>query len=69
MGWLTVSFLLFIFIAYMIGINNKCNVCGQYIKKKYYTCEIDGRTQKLCPNCNKLMEKKISKKAFDKKFG
>jgi ribosome-binding protein aMBF1 (putative translation factor) len=46
-----------------------CDVCGQGIKKKYYTWQIDGKKQKLCPKCNTQMERKISKEAFKKKFG
>ncbi|BFM13551.1 hypothetical protein R50072_37040 [Simiduia litorea] len=48
---------------------NSCYVCGQSIKKTYYTWKIEGKKRVLCPKCNTQMERKVSKQAFSKKFG
>jgi len=46
-----------------------CDVCGTAIKRKYHTWKLEGKNKKLCPNCNSQMERKVSKAAFDEKFG
>jgi len=47
----------------------KCDICGLAIKKTHYEWKIGGKKQKLCPKCNSLMERKVSKDAFRRKFG
>lgn len=68
MEWVVLVIVLVLVLAFFSGPGS-CEVCGQGIKKKYYTWSIDGKKQKLCPRCNSQMEKKISKEAFSKKFG
>lgn len=46
----------------------RCSVCNTPFKRKYYTWKIDGKKQHLCPNCNRQMERKQSKIAFNKKY-
>jgi hypothetical protein len=49
--------------------NNRCAICETPIKKTSYAWKIDGKRQKLCPNCNRQMESRQSKAAFRRKFG
>ncbi|MGK4439157.1 hypothetical protein ACSMDG_09335 [Yersinia proxima] len=46
-----------------------CDVCGTSFKRKYFTWEIDGKKQHLCPNCNSKMNRRNSGRHFKNKFG
>ncbi len=45
-----------------------CQVCGNQIKRDSYTWKIDGKSKRVCPKCNQLLERRQSKKAVDKLF-
>ena len=68
MEWVIGIIVILVVLALFSGPGS-CDVCGQRIKRKYYTWRIDGKKQKLCPFCNSQMERKVSKEAFSKKFG
>ncbi len=46
----------------------RCDVCDTPFKRGYYTWKIEGKKQRLCPNCNRKMERKMSSKKFKEKF-
>jgi ribosome-binding protein aMBF1 (putative translation factor) len=66
---LVIGVIILIVVIALFCKAGRCDVCGLDIKKKYYTWEIDGRKQRLCPKCNAQMERGVSKEAFKKKFG
>ena len=68
MGWIIGIIILIVIIA-LLCKQKKCDVCGLDIKRKFYTWEIDGKKQTLCPKCNSQMERKVSKQAFKNRFG
>ncbi|XWY12224.1 hypothetical protein ACK3F5_12085 [Photorhabdus asymbiotica UENP] len=47
----------------------RCDICNVTFKRKYYTRQIEGKKQHLCPNCNSRMDRKISSKKFKDRFG
>ncbi|WP_447824794.1 hypothetical protein [Aeromonas salmonicida] len=68
MEWL-VAIIIFAVIGIFFGKPSSCSMCGQSIKKTYYKWTIDGKKQTLCPKCNSQMERKVSKEAFNRRFG
>ncbi|HEN3607734.1 TPA: hypothetical protein U5E44_000878 [Yersinia enterocolitica] len=46
-----------------------CDICGADFKKKYFTWEIEGKKQHLCPYCNSKMNRRNSDRHFKNKFG
>lgn len=46
-----------------------CNVCGTEIKRVSYVWNVEGKRQRMCPNCNRRMENRKSKNAFASRFG
>ncbi|MFM9756678.1 hypothetical protein ACKKBH_07110 [Aeromonas dhakensis] len=68
MEWL-VALIIFIVIAAIFGKPSSCCICGPSIKNTYYKLTISGKKQALCPKCNSQMERKISKEAFNRRFG
>ncbi len=68
MEWL-VALIIFFVIGAIFGKPSSCSICGQSIKKTYYKWTISGKKQTLCPKCNSQMERKISKEAFNRRFG
>jgi hypothetical protein len=68
MVWIIVIIVIF---SVIVGISNRqryCDVCGLPLKRSYYTWTLEGKNEKLCPNCNARMEKKVSRDAFNEKF-
>lgn len=45
---------------------SRCTVCGNPIKRKYYTWTLDGKKHRLCPHCNSSMERKRSRDAISR---
>ncbi|EOV3349231.1 hypothetical protein ACONGJ_003591 [Edwardsiella piscicida] len=62
-------------IFFVIGIiaevlkPRRCDICGTPFKRKYFTWEIDGKKNHLCPKCNSKMEKRKSDQSFRSRFG
>ncbi|OCQ53774.1 hypothetical protein Ppb6_01000 [Photorhabdus australis subsp. thailandensis] len=48
---------------------SRCDICNVNFKRKYYTWEIEGKKQHLCPNCSSKMDRRISSKKFKDRFG
>ncbi|UJD96739.1 hypothetical protein FS593_00345 [Lelliottia amnigena] len=46
----------------------RCNICDVYFKRNYYTWEIEGKKQHLCPNCNSKMKHRVSSQRFKNRF-
>lgn len=61
--------------VFLIGLLNHllkprmCDVCHAGFKRKYFTWEIEGKKQHLCPACNSKMERRQSNKRFKDRFG
>lgn len=68
MEWV-IGIIVLIVLGAIFGKPTSCDVCGQSIKKTYYTWKISGKKQHMCPKCNTQMERKVSKESFNKKFG
>lgn len=68
MEWI-IGIVILLVLVVMFGKPSSCDVCGQSIKKTYYKWKIAGKKQVMCPKCNSQMERKVSKEAFNKKFG
>jgi len=68
MEWIIGGFILLAVIG-AIFKPRRCDVCGIFFKRNYYTWTIEGRKQHLCPNCNNKMSRKISNKKFTDRFG
>jgi ribosome-binding protein aMBF1 (putative translation factor) len=47
----------------------KCDVCGRTFKRTVYRWTIGGAKKKMCPTCNRQMERRVSRSAFKSKFG
>lgn len=47
----------------------RCDISQTYFKKKYFTWEIEGKKQRLCPNCNGEMQRRVSSQKFKSRFG
>ena len=68
MYWL-ICFIIIVLIYKKLSLPKSCNICNVRFKKGYYPWTIYGKNQKLCPKCNNRMENKLSKEAFNDKFG
>ncbi len=64
-----ILFVVFVIIVALSCEQGNCDICGLSIKRKYYTWEIGGKKQKLCPKCNAQMERRVSNNAFKERFG
>jgi hypothetical protein len=49
-------------IAYVRSRN--CELCGVQLKRAVYEWQIDGERKRLCPNCNRGLEKRQSARAL-----
>lgn len=47
--------------ALLAAMSWRCGVCGRLITKQSYMWEIEGRTTKACPGCNKRLQNELSK--------
>jgi len=56
---------IFIVGAILSSKSDHCDICDSELKRKVYTCEIEGETKEICPNCNRELEKKRSKEAIE----
>ncbi|KAB8311859.1 hypothetical protein EH228_09065 [Erwinia endophytica] len=66
---LIIAGIIVLFIIGVFFIPRRCDVCGIGFKRKYYTWEIEGKKQHLCPNCNSRMSRRVSSKKFTDRFG
>ena len=62
MEWVIVLVIVIV-LGSVFGKPRRCTVCGTPIKRTYYTWTIDGKKHKLCPNCNRNLERKVSREA------
>lgn len=67
MEWI-IGVIVVLFIASLFK-PRRCDVCGEPFKRKYFTWEIDGKKQHLCPHCNGKMSRRLSNKRFKDRFG
>jgi len=62
--------LLLIFILVIWFISNSrsslCDLCDMELKRTVYTWNIHGKKKRICPNCNRQLERKKSKDAISK---
>jgi ribosome-binding protein aMBF1 (putative translation factor) len=65
MGGLTI---LGIVLAAVSSTPQKCELCGNPIKKANYTFTHEGKSMTICVNCNRRIESKKSKEAVDALF-
>jgi hypothetical protein len=42
----------------------RCTICGNQLKRKYYTWKLDGKRHRLCPHCNSSVERHQSTAAM-----
>lgn len=68
MEWIIGGFIVFVIFGAMLTPVS-CDICGVSFKKKYYTWIIEGRKQRLCPNCNSKMSRRVSNQRFTERFG
>lgn len=54
MEWIIGAVVLMVIIGAILK-PRQCDICHNPFKKKYYTWEIEGKKQHLCPNCNGKM--------------
>jgi hypothetical protein len=52
-----------------IGQGRTCGICGDRIKRRYYSWKIEGKKMALCPNCNRGLERRKSRDALERRFG
>mgnify|MGYP001576777764 FL=1 len=43
-----------------------CQICNAELKRKVYYCKINDKKVRICPNCNREIEKRVSKKAVSR---
>lgn len=41
-----------------------CEVCGVVLKRVVYRWEINGESKRVCPNCNRTLERRQSNRAL-----
>ena len=68
-GWLYFTFWLIIlgggYIAVYSAINPvRCALCDVPLRKKSYTWDIKGERKRVCPECNKTLQRKRSNAAI-----
>ncbi|MBS9441790.1 hypothetical protein [Photorhabdus heterorhabditis] len=68
MEWVIGGIILLLILG-VIFKPSRCDICNVNFKRKYYTWEIEGKKQHLCPNCNSKMDRKISSRKFKDRFG
>lgn len=68
MEWIIGGFIVFVILGAMLTPVS-CDICGAGFKKKYYTWVIEGKKQRLCPNCNNKMSRRVSNQRFTERFG
>jgi hypothetical protein len=59
---------LFVIVMWSISAfrNSSCSLCGTELKRKVYFWKIDNKKHRVCPNCNRSLERKASKTAISK---
>ena len=67
--WVIGGVILFIGIINHLLTPRSCDICGADFKKKYFTWEIEGKKQHLCPYCNGKMSRRKSDIKFKDRFG
>ncbi|RPJ49791.1 MAG: hypothetical protein EHJ95_08250 [Methanobacteriota archaeon] len=58
-----------LFLLAAVSGPGTCSVCHAPIKKKYYVWKTNGEKLRLCPKCNRQMERNVSRDAFKSKYG
>lgn len=51
-------------LVFMATKTKACATCGVTLKRASYRWEIDGRKKRVCPNCNRALERRQSQRAF-----
>ncbi|CNI67183.1 Uncharacterised protein [Yersinia massiliensis] len=67
MEWI-IGIVVLVFVASLFKPRS-CDICGADFKKKYFTWEIEGKKQHLCPYCNGKMSRRKSDQKFKDRFG
>lgn len=67
MEWI-IGIIVLVFVASLFTPRS-CDVSGADFKRKYFTWEIDGKKQHLCPYCNGKMNRRNSDRKFKGRFG
>ena len=68
MEWIIGAVVLMVVISTILK-PSRCDVCNINFKRKYYTWEIEGKKQHLCPACNGKMQRRVSSQRFKDRFG
>lgn len=68
MEWVIGGFIVLLVLSAVLTPGS-CDICGASFKKKYYTWVIAGKRQRLCPNCNSKMSRRVSNQRFNERFG
>lgn len=64
---LIIGLVLFFVAAIVVAIPKTCDVCNAALKRASYSWKLDGKNQRVCPNCNRSLERKTSRAALKKK--
>ena len=62
----------FLLVGLLIGgavwlfMPHACDLCGSQLKRSVYQWAIDGEKKKVCPNCNRGLERRKSKEALQR---
>ena len=54
----------FIAMLVLYSLSRTCQVCGVALKRVTYRWQIDGETKRVCPNCNRTLERRQSSHAL-----
>jgi hypothetical protein len=46
--------------------SSTCDLCSTLLKRNVYTWKIDGKKKRICPNCNRELERRKSKEAISR---
>ncbi|MBH2547755.1 hypothetical protein I5Q23_22825 [Serratia marcescens] len=68
MDGMIVVFIIIIAVVYFCFMPKECDICGASLlskRRKVFKVEYEGEKLNLCSNCNRALEKKISKECFD----
>lgn len=64
---LSIVLLVLLVIGYFLTKQpDNCQICNCTLKQKKYVWHINGQKKMICPNCNRELERKNSKRAVSK---
>jgi len=66
-GAVTIVIVIFIIVMLILaarGSSRRCEICGNYIKNRYYIWHLNGYDRIVCPYCNSKLERRRSNRAL-----